>query len=142
MDRKKFGHIFYTLTYLPIQKIWTILKKVCTFNMAFRKKHMSKFRLMSVCQSPFLALWTQLRFLDREMSLNPVSSVQCLCRTRKSTTAQTLDAGHWIQWHLLIQKSKLCGKASLTDPFIASSAHSYSLKEKPSKKSFKTTILG
>ena len=27
-------------------------------------------------------------------------------------------------------------KASLTDPFIASSAHSYSLKEKPSKKKF------
>ena len=27
MDRKKFGHIFYTLTYLPIQKIWTNLEK-------------------------------------------------------------------------------------------------------------------
>ena len=34
---------------------------------------------------------TQVRFLDREMSLNPVSSVKRLRRTRKSTTAQTLD---------------------------------------------------
>ena len=41
MDRKKFRHIFYTLTYLPIQKIWTNMGKVCTFNMAFRQKHMS-----------------------------------------------------------------------------------------------------
>ena len=129
MDRKKFGHIFYTLTYLPIQKIWTILKKVCTFNMAFRKKHMSKFRLMSVCQSPFLALWTQLRFLDREMSLNPVSSVLCLCRTRKSTTAQTLDAGHWNQWHLSIQKSKLCRTglwSTRSSPTTPGSLHSRS----------------
>ena len=27
MDKKKFRHIFYTLTYLPIRKIWTKLEK-------------------------------------------------------------------------------------------------------------------
>ena len=27
-DIKKFRHIFYTLTYLPIKKIWTNLEKV------------------------------------------------------------------------------------------------------------------
>ena len=30
--RKKFGHIFYTLTYLPIQKVWTNLEESLYFN--------------------------------------------------------------------------------------------------------------
>ena len=36
----------------------------------------------------------QLRFLDREMSLIPVSSIQCLRSGAFSCSAQTLDAGH------------------------------------------------
>ena len=36
MDIKKFGHIFYTLTYLPIKKIWTNLEKSWYSYKAFR----------------------------------------------------------------------------------------------------------
>ena len=36
MDIKKFGHIFYTLTYLPIKKIWTNLEKSWYFYKTFR----------------------------------------------------------------------------------------------------------
>ena len=43
-------------TYL-FRKFGQIWKKVFTFNMAFRHIHISNFWPMSVCQSPFLALW-------------------------------------------------------------------------------------
>ena len=36
MDIKKFRHIFYTLTYLPIRKIWTKLEKSWYFYKIFR----------------------------------------------------------------------------------------------------------
>ena len=47
---------------------------------------------------PAQVVWpSQLRFLDQEMSLNPVSSVKRLRSGAFSCSAQTLDAGHWIQ---------------------------------------------
>ena len=60
MDRKKFRHIFYTFTYLPIKKIWTNLEKSWYFYKAYRLLEnrggvQAKCKICQIFADPFIA---------------------------------------------------------------------------------------